>query len=436
MENYKYSPISEIVLMNFRNIKEAVLNFKDSPIMCLVGDNEAGKTSVVKGIGVAGLHSNPREQKNYIRTGTNFFGIAIRLDDGSLLRRQKSNAINSYSIDYSDGRKWEISKVSEGLPVEVSKLMGLIEEPETKEYLHIRSYEDLLLFAATSYSTNYKVMYNALKVENLTKAIKLASTDINKHKSEISKAEDGIDIIDENKKNINVVDTAQLISIKNRLSSQLSTLDKLDKAVEILNMIEQKENKLGLIKLLDMYDVKEVNIPLTMTLNNLYRSLDNIEQYNNRLEQYKDVDKLQDVDLNMLSKIYRLEQIQEKLKNLSGSGSVIADIEKLETVDELQIVKINSLYRNLENIEKINNELSKINVSNLELVEQKDLDSITKLEKAIGIIESNTDLDRKQKECEEYVGKMTEYLKQCGVAFEICQNCGSDVIIDLDKLKD
>ena len=137
MENYKYSPISEIVLMNFRNIKEAVLNFKDSPIMCLVGDNEAGKTSVVKGIGVAGLHSNPREQKNYIRTGTNFFGIAIRLDDGSLLRRQKSNAINSYSIDYSDGRKWEISKVSEGLPVEVSKLMGLIEEPETKEYLHI-----------------------------------------------------------------------------------------------------------------------------------------------------------------------------------------------------------------------------------------------------------------------------------------------------------
>ena len=36
------------------------------------------------------------------------------------------------------------------------------EEPETKEYLHIRTYEDKLLFVVTPNSTNYKVMYNSI----------------------------------------------------------------------------------------------------------------------------------------------------------------------------------------------------------------------------------------------------------------------------------
>ena len=35
--------------------------------------------------------------------------------------------------------------------------MGMVTEPETKEFLHIRTYEDQLLFVVTTASANYKM---------------------------------------------------------------------------------------------------------------------------------------------------------------------------------------------------------------------------------------------------------------------------------------
>ena len=56
---YKYSPIKKIYIKNFRNIGEAVIDFEESPIVSLIGENEAGKTSVVKAFSVCALHSTP-----------------------------------------------------------------------------------------------------------------------------------------------------------------------------------------------------------------------------------------------------------------------------------------------------------------------------------------------------------------------------------------
>lgn len=37
---YTYSPIKKITIKNFRNIGEAVIDFEDSPIISLIGENE------------------------------------------------------------------------------------------------------------------------------------------------------------------------------------------------------------------------------------------------------------------------------------------------------------------------------------------------------------------------------------------------------------
>jgi len=47
---YTYKNIDRVRVKNFRNLDDVLIDFSDSPIVALVGDNEAGKTSVIKAI--------------------------------------------------------------------------------------------------------------------------------------------------------------------------------------------------------------------------------------------------------------------------------------------------------------------------------------------------------------------------------------------------
>ena len=110
---YTYSPIKTIYIKNFRNIGEATIDFDESPIVCLIGENEAGKTSVVKAFAVAALHAYPRDQKDFIRDGTNGFGVCLELKDGSKITRIKTSTLNKYTVEilmekvgYKQNRFW------------------------------------------------------------------------------------------------------------------------------------------------------------------------------------------------------------------------------------------------------------------------------------------------------------------------------------------
>ena len=139
---YNYSPIKKLYIKNFRNLGEVTIDFSESPIVSLIGENESGKTSVVKAFSVCALHSSPRDQKDYIRDGTDGFGVAIELEDNTLITRVKRQSLNWYSLKNPDGTVWNTSKIEGGLPPAIQKVLGLIEEPETKEYLQVRTYED------------------------------------------------------------------------------------------------------------------------------------------------------------------------------------------------------------------------------------------------------------------------------------------------------
>ena len=170
---YSYSPIKSIAIKNFRNLGDVTLDFTDSPIISLIGEIESGKTSVVKSFGVFAAHQSPKYQKYYIRTGTPGFGVAIELEDGTLVTRIKTDTANRYTVSKGDTVIWQAQKLESTVPKAVQDVMGLLEERETKELLQIRTYEDQLLFVITSASTNYKVMYEALKVKNISNAVKL-----------------------------------------------------------------------------------------------------------------------------------------------------------------------------------------------------------------------------------------------------------------------
>ena len=138
---YSYSPIKQMVVRNFRNIGDVTVSFDESPIVSLIGENESGKTSLVKAFSVCAINSDYRSQKDFIRDGTTGFGVMIELQDGTQITRIKMTNGNRYTVKLPDGRIWDAQKIEPDVPAAVSKVMGLIEEPETGEYLHIRTYE-------------------------------------------------------------------------------------------------------------------------------------------------------------------------------------------------------------------------------------------------------------------------------------------------------
>lgn len=265
-----------MAIKNFRNIGDIILDFTESPIISLIGDNEAGKTSVVKAFGVCALHATPRDQKDFIRDGTSGFGVAIQLADGSIIVRMKTSTVNKYQVKYSNGEVWETTKIDSGLPVQVQELMGLIEEPETKEFLQIRTYEDQLLFVVTPASTNYKVMYDALKVDQLTRAIKLGSQESNSLKSKISDNEISIKTLTDNLRQLKTYDIEPLLNIKKRVENQLNILEKLEKALAIKNQINKCESALGSLALINENNLKQINESMAMKINDVGRLLNKL----------------------------------------------------------------------------------------------------------------------------------------------------------------
>ena len=123
----------------------------------------------------------------------------------------------------------------------------------------MRTYEDRLLFIVTPSSTNYKVMYNALKVEYLTKAIRLGIKETNALKSKLDDNEKSIKTLLEEVRKIKIYDIEPVVNIKKRLQGQVVILEKLERAKELSENIRRIEGSLGALSLIDSAGIKEIS---------------------------------------------------------------------------------------------------------------------------------------------------------------------------------
>lgn len=431
---YSYSPIEEIYIKNFRNIGEAVIDFKDSPIVCLVGENEAGKTSVIKAFEVCALHANPRDQKDYIRDGTKMFGVAIKLEDGTVIKRVKMDTVNKYAVEYPDGSVWDTTKLSEGLPIQVQQKMGLIEEPETKEFLHVRTYEDKLLFVVTPASTNYKVMYDALKVDQLTKAIKKGSVEVNSLRSEINNNEYNINAFTNTIKNIHIHDISILQKVKDRLKSQMSLLDKLEKAIELKDAIDSSKKALGSLSAIEDGTVHEIDVSITSKLLSASRLINKRNEITSYLNSLREVNNLEEINLDLLSKLKSLIDKRDLLSKKVKDAEMLCKLNELSEINELEY---SQLCRAVTLLNQIKLSKSKNTVYQIENCREIRQDEITVLSKLQRIKELDDYIKRSSTSIEQintYVSQVLAYMEQCGVAVTTCPNCGESVVIDKELL--
>lgn len=433
---YDYSPIRKLYIRNFRNLGDVELDFSKSPIITLVGENEAGKTSVIKAFTTCALHANPRDQKDYIRDGTRMFGASIELENGQRVTRIKeASGINSYQITDSQGNLvFNTNKLAEGLPEEVQKIIGLISEPETNEFLHVRTYEDKLLFVVTPNSTNYKVMYNALKVEQLTKAIKLGSAEVNALKSSISDNEASITTLQSQLRSISVVDTEPLINVRQSLIEQIALLDKIEKAKVLLDRVNSCEVQLGALALIDKFKLEAISEVIASKLVSTSRLLNRNIETINLLNSLNNLSNLEEIDCSIANKLYNVIYKQHMLDEKIEEAGNLVHIRNISEISEIRVTQLNKVVSLIDKLNRLTEQSKNIDVSSCNEIEQHTIISLDKIQKVASFKEKIYENSNQLQQLNTYIVQVQDYLKQCGVAVETCPNCGSDVIIDIDKL--
>lgn len=432
---YDYSPISKLYIKNFRNLGEVVIDFDQSPIVTLLGENEAGKTSVIKAFATCALHANPRDQKDYIRDGTQMFGVAIELKDGTRVTRIKeATGVNSYQVLRADGTKWSANKITDGLPAEVQKVIGLIEEPETNEFLHIRTYEDKLLFVVTPNSTNYKVMYNALKVEQLTKAIKLGSTEVNTLKSSINTNDISIQTLSAQNREITIYDVEPLTNIKARLTEQLAVLEKLERLKTLKQHTDECERQLGAVALIDRFNLNPINEVMAVKLSSASRLLNNRYELVNYRNKLNEVENCEIIDVSIATKLSGIIDKKNRLQQKMIDAGALVHISEISEISETLIMQLDRAEALSNKQKALGVELNKINTDSCNEITQSSIDAVNKLQKMHSMIQGLATKQSEVNQIDNYIVQVNNYMKQCGVAVETCPKCGEAVIFDVDKM--
>lgn len=433
----KYSPIKQIWIKDFRNIGEVKVNFDESPIVSLIGENEAGKTSVVKAFSVCALHSTPKDQKDYIRDGTNGFGVEIELEDGTVITRIKTTTGNRYRVKNPDGTVYDTTKIdSSSAPVEVQRVMGMIEEPETKEYLQVRTYEDQLLFVVTPASTNYKVMYDALKVDQITRAIKSGSKEVNELKHVIDANENGIQTLTNSLKAVKVYDITSLLNIKARLESELAVINSLEEAARLVDRIKRAEAELGAIAEIDKAGLQDISELEAVQISDSLSLLTKLTRLNKLLSTYSLADTAENIDIPVYQSIIDTYIKKVELDRAIFANESMVRIGEAEEVNEVELITMTSIAELRDKLSSLTSQLRRIDTAGAELIEQSDFNTVTMLESVNAGFTRLWQLETAYKQCDDYCSQVQSYLKSLGAAVETCPNCGEDIVIDIDKYRE
>lgn len=426
-----YSPIKSMRIKNFRNIGDITLDFNESPIIALIGDNEAGKTSVIKAFCVVGLNAFSKKQVKYIRQGTNGFGIELKLADGTVITRMKTNASNSLSIQNGEDN-WAISKIDAGIPVKLQEVMGLIEEPETKELIHVRTYEDQLLFVVTSDSTNYKVMYNALKVDQLTKAVKLGTTEVNGLKQLIDNnnlvCKDLMDSI----RSIRIVDTEAISSLKDRLKNQIDTLRKLERAMDIQHRVSSIKEEL---KAFEMYSsLDTVDVVLADKLNKANQLISRVETIQSNLSSYNSLTEAESVDTILATNLNLAIQKLSSIQRLKSNLGAYKDLSSVESIDISTLDKFSRAYEYASKVGILKRKLEIFSMGDIHEIKDSSLAKISSLQKSIEYKQKIINLIGFINGIEAKRVELNRLMKESGALVSTCPRCGEDVIIDTSEI--
>lgn len=382
--------IKSLYIENFQSIKRLRLNFRENEFLGIMGENNVGKTSIIRAINLLATAAETRHvKKHYVRKGAKNLTIVLETYEGDKITLVRGKD-NYYLIQDKDGNIEEYpSNANSRVPERVLEILDLFVDVETKQtYNIVTGANKLPLFSSTP-SANYKLMQKILRLDEVNDAMQKMKEDIAKIDSELTMVQLSAESVKQQIEEIDKELEDEII-----LENQLTFLEK------------QKKNLYALDKYIDLNEqlteLKKGYTPVLLDKEALFKlgkSISNLEK---------------------LEKIIRLsEQISEleksKVKVDKPSNELITKLENDLKVCE----KLESYLKKYKELRDLNKSLIKIEKPNV------DLSVVEKLEKLLLNVKQKKSLVQElkiaQEELQELINKREGIYKQMGY----CPYCGS-----------
>lgn len=430
---YNYEQLTGISIKDFRNLGTIDIDFTKSAIVCLKGGNEAGKSSVVIALKTLGSNLSSKQYKEYIRTGTDGWVVMLHTADGQSVYRKKTATKQVFGIyKMINGEKklvWSIDKLDENaVPQEVQQITGFTTEPETKELLNVRTYEDQMLFVETSGGSNYKVMYNALKIDNLTKAVKTGTVEAKEFKQEVDSCETSVNTCKEQLRKIRTLDIEPLQKIKARIQKESQAIVLLERAIEAKRQLDTITANLGILNEIGKLTVLDEY--LFNTLTTAYKDKLDLKKIEDRTQTLEEVRGLKLIDTTILDKFETATQVKAKLSKLRTNP--YAEVGDCGLVDVVLFDKLNTALQAQRALSSLEGQVQAYS-KELTLLDE---DLVVKFGKAIEVKGQIQTVESEYQGYRQKIDGFYNQLKAIGVKYYVCPNCGELVLPEEAEHKD
>lgn len=325
--------LTKIELTNFQSHKSTTINLAGG-FVCIAGRTRSGKSSVLRALNFL---FNDIWSDSFIRTGEKSVKVAVTLDNGITVIREKGKGLNRITVTNTDGTSKEFNNFGIQAPVEVKKILGiypLVIDSDYSENINIHMQDDphFLITKSAPMKTKFINRLTQLHIvdavnRDITKEVQDNKQNLDKTVEEITKLKEILKKYDglESRKNF-------LLQLQTKLNDLLQVLETINfKYVSLFNLSTKMADYL---KLKLFYEKREKLIQRTIRLKGIIVDYNRV---NNVLLLYAKREYLK-----------RLIELQDKI--LSNYNSLLDCYNKYNTLDN-----INSLQ------EKYNNTTKKLN---------------------------------------------------------------------------
>lgn len=291
------SRATQIRIINFECIEDALIEFDERGIIIIKGYNDSGKSAITHAIKVLVHDWKPRLQADYIQDGKGYFRIIMYFDDGIIILRDKySSGASLYNMYKGELKEENIifSTCKEGVytsfddvPEPIAKYLGLVAVDSM--YLNARNSDDPLLLVHTTGSDNYKFLSEVLHSDELALASRLLNTDKNKKQAELNEMSSTITVY---RKEYNALFgiTENLVKEVERLDSNLSDKEEKLKIINDINVYNEERNSIEILPMMESIDTDKL-----ITLANLLKNLEDTSKPIAPIIETLDSNRLRDV---------------------------------------------------------------------------------------------------------------------------------------------
>ncbi len=401
--------ILEVRLSNIKSYSNQTLRFTDG-VNAIIGENGAGKTTILEAIGFAVFDSLPYKIGDFLRRGEKRGEVCVRLlspkDDRvyEIVRKFSESGTNEYYVHDSEGIKvaegiLEVTDwVKENFDVEINtktmfeNAIGVSQGKIVSQFLETASVRDKIFSPILGIEGYKKAFEKSREYEKyLEEKISKIDKDLAVKRKDIERKNK----VEERIRELEIKKT----KLKNMLDEIIKKINPIKSRIEEFEKVSSKINDLKI-------KAKEVNTKLEsidLQLEKMVDELDKIKEIEKEivtLKQHYEMFVKADKEYNLLNS--KIVELESKLSELRRDEVVLARLnaeienltERLKKIENSE-AKLQEIVPMAEEEEKIQNELK--NIENLEKI-LKDLE--------VQINRTKEEIERKTKILKESYAKV------------------------------